>query len=110
MSAIESRQVSWLPTHEFAASWAAKYGIDLIDDDLPNPGTPRWFGLPDPHKVAALLLRASKAILHDEGDQQARAEASKAIAGAADWSAISREINQRTAFYAARPYLKREAS
>jgi hypothetical protein len=84
VSAIESRQVSWLPAHEFAASWAAEYGVDLIDDDLPNPGTPRWCGLPNdhPHKVAALLLRGSKAVLHDEGDQQARAEASKAVAGA----------------------------
>jgi hypothetical protein len=112
MSAIESQQVSFWPTFEFADQLAAEYGVDLIDDDLPNPGTPRWCGLPNdhPHKLAALLLRGSKAVLHDEGDQWALAEASKAVAGAADWSAISREINQHNAFYAERPWLKREAS
>jgi hypothetical protein len=92
MSALESQQVSWLPTFEFAASWAAEYGLDLIDDDLPNPGTPRWSGLPDAHKLAALLLRGSKAVLHDEGEQQERAEASKDISAAADWTALARRI------------------
>jgi Protein of unknown function (DUF2742) len=109
MNRLVSQQVSWLPSYEFAAQWAAEYGVDLLDDDLPNPGTPQWCRLPDddPQKVAALLLRGSKAVLHDESEQQARGEASKAVAGAADWSAISREINQRTAFYAARPWLRR---
>ena len=94
MCAIESKQVSFWPVHEFAASWAAKYGIDLIDDDLPHPGTPRWCGLPNdhPHKVAALVLRGSKAVLHDEGDQQALAEASRDIADAANWAAMARRI------------------
>ena len=111
-NALHSSQVSWLPAHEFAAQWAAEYGVDLIDDDLPNPGTPRWCGLPndDPQKVIALLLRASKAVLHDEGDQQARAEASKAVAGSADWTAIAREADQLAEFRSARPWLKRLVS
>jgi hypothetical protein len=95
-NALQSSQVSWWSVHEFAAQWAAEYGVDLIDDDLPNPGTPRWCGLrnDDPQKVAALLLRGSKAGLHDEGEQQARAEASRAVAGAADWRSVSRSVSQ----------------
>jgi hypothetical protein len=112
MKPIDSQQVSWLPTFEFAASWAAEYGVDLIDDDLPNPGTPRWCGLPNdhPHKVVALLLRGCKAVLHDEGDQEARAEAAKDIAAAADWPSIANEIRTHADFYAARPWLKRGAA
>ena len=109
-NALHSSQVNWLTVHEFAAQWAAVHGIDLIEDDLPNPGTPRWCGLPDAHKLAALLLRASKAVLHDETAQAARCEASHDVSAAEDWSAIAREIRNREEFRAARPWMTRKAS
>ncbi len=75
-------------------------------------GTPEWCNLDDddPRKTAALLDAAQHWALRVETCQQARCDASHAVSGAVDWSALAREINQRTDFYAARPWLKRAAS
>jgi hypothetical protein len=91
MSGLESQQVSWWPSHECAAQWAAEHGIDLIDVDLPNPDTPRWCGLPDAHKLAALLLRPRKAGLRSTNRP---APGKQGCHGSADWSAISRKSTQ----------------
>ena len=61
----------------------------------------------DPQKWAALLDAAQHWALRLETCQQARADASKAVADSADWPALSWEIHQRTDFYRARPWLKR---
>jgi hypothetical protein len=78
----------------------------------PLLGTPAWCSLAndDPAKWAALLDGAQHWALRLDSLQEASAEASKAVSGAVDWSAISREINQRNASYAERPWLRREAS
>jgi Protein of unknown function (DUF2742) len=75
------------------------------------PGTPAWCALPDggPKLAAVLLLGVQYALLLDS-QQEARAEASRAVAGAADWPKISREINQLNAFYTERPWLRRVTS
>ena len=64
----------------------------------------------DPMKLAAIFDAARHHALRVETAQQARCDASKAVADAVDWAAVAREINQRTAFYEARPYLRRKAS
>lgn len=45
-----------------------------------------------------------------EMNQEAAAEASRAVAGALNWAEVSREIHVSSDFYAARPWLKRAAS
>jgi hypothetical protein len=97
MKPIDSQSISWPPVHIFAERQAAAHGVDIIADALPHPGTPRWCSLPDDdaQKLAALLLSASREALRHETEQQARAEASRAISAAADWSAIGRNTLQR---------------
>jgi hypothetical protein len=91
---IASRQVAFFEAFMFAAERAAASGVNLIADPLPLPGTPQWCGLPgdDPRKVCALLLGGCRDALRHETEQQARAEASRDISAAADWSAIARRI------------------
>jgi Protein of unknown function (DUF2742) len=105
-SIISSQQVSFSEVNRFLA--------ELLEqvDDWPMLGTPAWCDLSadDAVKWAAVFDAAQHWALRLETCQEARADASRAVAGAADWSAISREINQRTAFYDARSYLRREAS
>jgi hypothetical protein len=106
MSAITSRSVAWWPTHEFITALVAQY------NDLPEAGTPRWCALSDtdPRKLIALAAAGEHHVLRMEIAQEARAEASKAIAAAADWPVVAREIQQRTEFRASRPWAVREAS
>jgi hypothetical protein len=75
-------------------------------------GTPAWRQLDDddPVKWAALLDSAQHFALRVETCQQAHCDASRQVGDSVDWSALAREINQRTDFYAARPWLKRVAS
>ncbi len=95
MNALDSRSLAWLPVHDYATRLAAQLGVDLTDR-LPYPGTLSWLALDDgsPIKKAALLLAASQRVLHLEVGQEARAEASKAVAAAADWPAIAGEIRR----------------
>ena len=75
-------------------------------------GTPAWCDLAedDPRKWAALLDAAQHWALRLETCQEAKADASRAVSDALDWSALGREINVRADFYAARPWLRRVAS
>ncbi|CAN5523537.1 hypothetical protein BH09ACT7_BH09ACT7_08440 [soil metagenome] len=75
----------------------------------PMVGSALWQQLDDhdPMKWAAILDAARHWALRVDTSQEARAEASRAIAGAADWATLSREIRQRTEFYAERPWLRR---
>jgi hypothetical protein len=78
----------------------------------PMVGTPAWCELADddPVKLAALFDAAQHWALRVETCQEAHCDASRAIAGALDWSALAREINVRADWYAARPWLRRAAS
>ncbi|GLE53732.1 DUF2742 domain-containing protein [Mycobacterium montefiorense] len=100
---IQSRQVAWFEVHLLVAPWLATV------DSWPVAGTPAWCALDDhdPAKWAAVLDAAQHAVLHWDASQQARADASREISAAADWSAIARSIADREAFYAERPWLKR---
>lgn len=103
MTATSSQQTSWWSVHEFVSV--------LLDqaNGWPLVGTPEWCSLAhdDPQKWAALLDAARHWALRLETCQEARADAGKAVASAVDWAALSREINQRVGFYAARPWLRR---
>ena len=100
---VSSQQVSWCSVHEFVAPWLETVG------SWPTVGTPAWCALPDSDaaKIAAVCDAAQHWALRLESCQEARAAASRAASGAVDWSALSREINARSDFYAARPWLKR---
>lgn len=89
MRVTDSRMVAWWPVYEFAAAHTA--GIDF-----PMAGTPAWCDLEDddPRKLAAVLDAGPHHVLRMEIAQEIRADASKAVAAAADWPAISREIQQ----------------
>jgi Protein of unknown function (DUF2742) len=102
----ESRQVNWWTVHEFVG--AVLHQVD----DWPMLGTPAWCSLAhdDPRKWAALLDGAQHWALRMDSCQEARCEASRAVSGAVDWPALSREIRTRADFYAARPWLRRAAS
>jgi hypothetical protein len=103
MKAIESQQISWWSVHEFVES------VLMQVNDWPGLGTPAWCSLTreDPRKWCALLDGAQHHALRMELNQEARAEASRAVSGAVDWTALSREIRTRAEFYAARPWLRR---
>lgn len=95
MSTLGSRTVTWLPVHDYASSLAAQLGVNL-SGRLPYPGMLGWLRLADdsPVKKAGLLLAASHHVLRMECEQEARAEASRQVAAAADWPAISREVRE----------------
>lgn len=103
--ATSSQQVSWWSVHEFVAD-------HLQVEHWPMVGTPEWCALPDddPAKLAALFDAAQHWALRLETCQQARCDTSRDVAEGVNWSALAREINERTDFYAARPWLKRVAS
>jgi Protein of unknown function (DUF2742) len=100
---IASQAVSWLSVHEFVSAVISQA------DSFPTVGTPAWRALPDDHpaKLAAIFDAAQHHSLRLELNQEARAEASKAISGAADWPAIAREVLTRNSFYTERPWLRR---
>lgn len=103
MSAPVSQQVSWWAVHEFIAE------VLKQANGWPLLGTPAWCSLAqdDPRKWAAVLDGGQHHALRLECNQEARAEAARAVADAADWAVISREVNQCNAFYAERPWLSR---
>jgi hypothetical protein len=94
MAGIDSRTVSWWPVHEFLAAVLAQ-----ADTTPPAAGTPAWCALADgdPAKLLALAVAGEHHVLRIEIGQEARAEAAKAIAAAADWPKVAREIQQRHA-------------
>jgi hypothetical protein len=102
----DSQSVSWWPVHEFIIELVAQA------NDLPVAGTPAWCALPDtdPLKLLSLAAAGEHHVLRMETAQEARAEASRAVAAAADWRAVSREVQQRAHFRASRPWVKRVPS
>jgi Protein of unknown function (DUF2742) len=100
---VSSQQVHWWSVHTYVAPWLETVG------SWPTVGTPEWCALPDDHptKLAALYDAAQHWALRLDACQEARAEASRAVSGAVDWRALSREINSRADFYAVRPWLRR---
>jgi hypothetical protein len=103
---LGSQQVTWFEVNLFVES-----RLDGIED-RPLLGTPEWCSLSDndPRKGAAVLEAGVLWALRLDTEQEHRAEASRDIAGAADWSAIGRSVAQREAFYADRPWLKRRSA
>lgn len=98
--------VSWWSVHEHVAPILSSV------ESWPMAGTPAWCALDDddPVKTAALFDAAQHFALRVETCQQAHCDASREVAGAVDWSALGREINERADFYASRPWLRRVAS
>lgn len=86
MSTVESQQVSWWSVYEFVSAV-----LDQVNS-YPMAGTPAWCSLAhdDPRKWAALLDASQHWALRVETCQEARAEASRAIAGAEDWRLVGR--------------------
>jgi hypothetical protein len=76
----------------------------------PMLGTPGWCELPDddPAKLAALLDAARHWALRVDMAQQAAADASRAISGAADWSSIANEMRRRKGAYIARQVISHD--
>lgn len=103
VKAVESQQVSWWSVHELI--------LPVLNqvNDWPLLGSPAWCSLArdDPRKWAAVLDGGQHHALRIELNQESRAEASKAVSGALDWAALSREILRRNDFYAAHPWLRR---
>lgn len=104
---LGSQQVSFTPVIEFWQAVVTQANVG----PLPWPGTPGWCSLADgdPRKVLALAEFGVHHAVRVEAAQTARAEASQAISGAADWPRISREVRGRSEFRAARPWAKRVA-
>ncbi len=103
---VSARTVSWWSVHEFVAPVLERTG------SWPLAGTAEWCALPTDHpaKIAALFDAARHHALRVETAQEELAQPAKDVSGAVDWAAMSREINQRNAFYAERPWLKRVSS
>jgi len=89
-----SQQRDWWPVHQFleAVVAQANYG------PIPAAGTPSWCALSDgdPRKLLAVAIDGEHQVLRIETAQEQRAEASKAIAGSADWPQIARDIQRRS--------------
>lgn len=85
-----NRQIAWWPCHEFLSEYLAKANLG----DLPAAGTPSWCALADgdPRKLVALAVDGEHHVLRCEVAQEARAQASKAVAAAEDWPAVARQI------------------
>ena len=103
---LASRQVAWFEAHLFkerVVGWV---------DERPTAGTPSWCALPDDdaRKQAALLDAGVLWCLERDTEQEQRAEASRAIAGAADWRKVAQYFIQRNDFYAAKPWMKRRSA
>ncbi|WP_373365585.1 DUF2742 domain-containing protein [Mycobacterium kansasii] len=88
---ITAQQSNWLPVHDLVAPILESVGR------WPLLGSPEWCSLApdDPAKWAAVLDGGQHHALRLELNQRARAEASRAVAGAADWSQIANEIRRR---------------
>lgn len=101
-----SQQASWWPVHEFITELVAQA------NNLPVAGTPAWCALADndPLKLLSLAAAGEHHVLRVETAQEARAEASRDVAAAADWRAISRDIQQRAHFRASHTWAKRVRS
>lgn len=101
---VDSQAVSFWEVHQWVEKFLATAG------DFPMCGTVAWSELADDdkRKWAALLDFAQHHALRVETAQEARAEASRAVAGSADWSKIAQEVRQRSDFRDKHPWSRRE--
>lgn len=108
MTRAHSQQVSWWSVHEFVTAALSRADVP----SWPMLGTPAWCALADgdPRKWAAVLDASQHWALRLETCQEARRQAGREIAEAADWNAIGRSHHKRADFYTERPWLKRAAS
>lgn len=85
---MTSRQVCWTAVLAFVERRGINPTTALI------AGTPAWAALDDQHpdKLAAVLAAGVHHALRLDLNQQAAADASKAIAAAEDWPAVARCI------------------
>lgn len=90
-----SSQVSWWSVHELLQPVLEQA------HDWPMLGTPAWCSLEhdDPRKWCALLDGAQHWALRLELGQEARADASKALSAAVDWTSVASEIQRRRGAY-----------
>jgi len=100
-----ARSVSWWSVHEYVQPVLTRIG------DYPPAGTPAWCELADgdPRKVAAIFDYAQHHALRVETAQEIHAEASKAVAAAADWPAIANELHQLHTWRSTRPWAIRQS-
>lgn len=100
---VASSEVLW-----YAADLAAAAGLDLDITGRLIAGTPAWCATDDgAAKLLAVVAGGVREAIAHEARQIAAAEASKAVAGAADWPGLGREIHGRAAFRATRPWARR---
>jgi hypothetical protein len=101
VTATSAQQTSWASVHEYVEPLLAAV------QTWPLLGSPAWCALPDndARKIAAVYDGARHWALRLETCQAARAEASRDVSAAADWTAIGREIRNRSTCY-----IRREAS
>lgn len=87
---IASRQVNWWAVHLFVQPVLDRVG------EYPIVGTPEWCQLPDDdrRKIAAVFDAAQHFALRADTEQEARADASAAIAASTDWAKVAAEVHQ----------------
>lgn len=92
-----SQEVSWWSTHLFIEALLAQANCG----PLPMAGTPAWCALADddPRKLLALAAAGEHHVLRVETAQEARAQASKAVASAVDWPRVARRMRHRSEAY-----------
>jgi hypothetical protein len=102
-NSMTSQQVSWWDVHQWVVPRLERVGT------WPLLGTPAWVLLDDrdPVKWAAVLDGGQHHALRLELNQEAFAEASRAVASAADWAKLSREAKARNEYYSTRLWLRR---
>lgn len=99
---IGSHMVAWFTVWEYVQQLMPETG------SWPRAGTPSWAALDDddPRKLAAVLEAGVHHALRIDAEQTVRAEASRDVSTAADWTAIA----QRTRAGRGNAYIPRKAS
>ncbi len=114
MAHTESEPNKHNSSTEVSFSVVHHYVNPLVGDlvNIPMLGTPAWHALDDDDelKLAAVLDGGQHWALHLELRQLALIEASKYIAGVAEWKAVARELQDLNTFRAANPWARRVAS
>lgn len=92
---MDSQQVNHFEVHQLVAPVLEAVG------DYPPAGTPAWclLGESDLRKWAAVLDAGRHWALHVDCEQTVRAEASRDVAGAADWSVVARNLRRSSGVY-----------
>ncbi len=105
MTDTGSQQVSFWEVHQ----WVERFSPPF---DFPICGGPEWVALPDddPQKLAAALDFTQHYALRLETEQEQRAQASQAVASAANWPDIARQYMQRRTARSSGAYIPRKRS